>query len=135
MLLAETYTEKVDMWSIGVICFFLLCGELPFEGKTQGEIIERIVNQQYSFSDAIWSSISVEGRDFISKLLLKNPKERFSPQQGLKHHWFSKHQHSLPQMSLPIYSVHRGSFRSPAPPPGVPPSLKQNLIKQDGGEV
>jgi serine/threonine-protein kinase Chk2 len=29
----KLYTEKVDMWSAGVICFVLLCGFPPYEAQ------------------------------------------------------------------------------------------------------
>lgn len=35
-----------------------------------------------------WSSISDEAKDFVKKLLIKNPKKRMTAQEGLNHPWF-----------------------------------------------
>jgi serine/threonine protein kinase len=36
-----------------------------------------------------WSSVSEEAKDFVKKLLVQNPKERMTAQQGLEHPWFA----------------------------------------------
>ena len=44
------YTEKCDMWSIGVILFVLLSGTPPFNGANDDEIMEKVKIGKYSFS-------------------------------------------------------------------------------------
>ena len=39
----EPYDERADMWSVGVITYLLLSGDLPFMGKTQRELFQNIV--------------------------------------------------------------------------------------------
>merc|ERR1740129_2071584 len=31
----EPYTEKIDVWSLGVVFFIILCGLCPFNGETE----------------------------------------------------------------------------------------------------
>ncbi len=41
-LLEGNYDEKVDVWTVGIITYMLLCGERPFEGRTDEEVIKNI---------------------------------------------------------------------------------------------
>ena len=48
-VLAGNYTEKCDIWSIGVITFMLLTGRNPFPGKDNNEIKNMIVKSEINF--------------------------------------------------------------------------------------
>ena len=60
-----TYSEKCDIWSVGVILFILLSGEPPFNGNTDEEIVEKIKIGEYEFSNERWNEISDEAKDLI----------------------------------------------------------------------
>ena len=45
----ESYNEKCDEWSCGVIMYLMLCGYPPFNGRTDGEILRKIQNGQFTF--------------------------------------------------------------------------------------
>ena len=85
----DNYNQSCDMWSIGVIMFILLGKYPPFDGESEKEIFEAIQKQELSFSDEIWTHVSDEGKDLISKLLVPED-ERLSPKETLKHPWFTK---------------------------------------------
>lgn len=53
-VLTGKYTEKCDLWSIGVILYILLSGEPPFFGKSDKEIIERVRKGVYNFNRPAW---------------------------------------------------------------------------------
>lgn len=59
------YNEKVDVWSMGVIVFQLLCGSTPFDGKNIEEINQNICNKRISFREKHWAKISAHAKDFI----------------------------------------------------------------------
>lgn len=61
VLLGEPYDKEVDVWSIGVIGYVLLCGFPPFYGETQKELFENIMNGQYDFPDPEWTEVSAGG--------------------------------------------------------------------------
>ncbi|XP_074646611.1 ribosomal protein S6 kinase alpha-5-like isoform X2 [Tubulanus polymorphus] len=82
----------VDWWSLGVLTYELLTGASPFtvegERNSQSEISKRILKCQ----PPIPSSFSPEAKDFILKLLTKDPKKRLGAKGGheIKKHPFYK---------------------------------------------
>ena len=57
--------KEVDMWSIGVLTFFLLSGYLPFESESNLREIERVLTGDYSFSEYIWTNVSLNGNQLL----------------------------------------------------------------------
>jgi len=84
-----TYSNAVDMWSVGVITYVLLCGYPPFYAKEQRELFTQILNAEYEFPDEDWSQISEDAKDFIRHLLVVNPEERMTASQALKDKWLA----------------------------------------------
>lgn len=87
-VLKKNYNEKCDIWSIGVIFYILLCGYPPFNGDTDEEIISQIKIGKFSFPKEEWSSISIEAKQLIQLMLMKNPDKRPAAIDLLKHQWF-----------------------------------------------
>lgn len=88
VLLLKGYSKMVDMWGLGVILFVLLSGELPFQGRTQAQVIHQTLYGDLVFSAEEWSSVSPEGRDMVRKLLRKRPADRPSTSAATHHPWF-----------------------------------------------
>jgi len=81
------YDKSVDLWSMGVITYVVLCGFPPFYGKTQANLFEKILNADYEFPDPEWTNISLEAKDFIRNLLVLDIEKRYTTQQCLDHPW------------------------------------------------
>jgi len=82
-----TYDKSVDLWSMGVITYVVLCGFPPFYGKTQANLFEKILNADYDFPDPEWTNISEEAKDFIKHLLVLDVDKRYTTKQCLDHPW------------------------------------------------
>ncbi|TID17397.1 calcium/calmodulin-dependent protein kinase [Venturia nashicola] len=79
--------KPVDMWSLGVITYTLLCGYSPFRSETMGDLIEECRNEKVIFHPRYWAEVSDDAKDFIKSLLKADPKKRPSSSAALKHRW------------------------------------------------
>ncbi|GAB2279442.1 Calcium-dependent protein kinase 18 [Dionaea muscipula] len=76
-----------DVWSIGVITYILLCGRRPFWDKTEDGIFKEVLRSKPDFRRKPWPSISNSAKDFVKKLLVKDPRARLTAAQALSHPW------------------------------------------------
>lgn len=83
------YSNLVDMWSIGCLCYVLATGYLPFDGSSHEAIVSAITAGTYCQKPLNDFNISPMGRDFIKCLLTVDPEDRPSAIQILRHPWFS----------------------------------------------
>jgi calcium/calmodulin-dependent protein kinase I len=81
------YTRSVDLWSLGVIFYFLLCGFLPFDAEDDDSLIELVKEGIYTFPSPVWDSISESAKDLVTRLLEKDPAKRITAKQLLQHPW------------------------------------------------
>ncbi|OMO73141.1 hypothetical protein CCACVL1_17436 [Corchorus capsularis] len=74
---------EVDIWSIGVITYYLLCGNWPFWASTDSGIFQLVEKTDPNFDDLPWPSISPEAKNFVKRLLTKDPQRRLTAAQAL----------------------------------------------------
>lgn len=70
--------------------YILLSGKPPFDGGNNDEILRAVSTGKVSFDEPLWNNISLEGRDFLSKLLCFHSINRITAFQALQHPWFKK---------------------------------------------
>ncbi|XP_038208122.1 obscurin isoform X5 [Zerene cesonia] len=86
----EGVAFPADMWSVGIITYILLSGRSPFRGANDMETLIRVREGKWEWYDEEWwSRFSLESRDFISKLLILNWRERLDVDSALAHPWLS----------------------------------------------
>lgn len=89
-VLQGVYTSQADLWSSGVITYMLLSSHRPFYHKRRKVMIDRIMRVDYTFEKDYWKPISNEAKEYISKLLVMDPKKRMNAGEALKDKWLSK---------------------------------------------
>ncbi|GMI37429.1 hypothetical protein TeGR_g18 [Tetraparma gracilis] len=87
ILMGEEYDKEVDMWSLGVILYILLCGFPPFYEEHTPELFKIIKKGEYDFPSPYWDDISDGAKDLVKKLLVVDPKKRFTAADVFTHAW------------------------------------------------
>ena len=85
---SNSYNEKCDVYSLGVILYVMLCGQPPFNGHSDEDIMKQAREQELKFTGAIWSKVSTDAIELIRSMMNKNVQLRFSCREALDHKWF-----------------------------------------------
>lgn len=84
---------SVDMWSAGIVLYFLLSGQTPFSAPTVDAIVQKVQSglivdgPKSAFKGASWSDVSDGAFDLIKGLLRSKGQERLSAGEALGHPW------------------------------------------------
>ena len=91
ILRQQPYGPSVDIWSLGVIFYILLCGYPPFHSdKGQDHLFKKIKHADFQFDSPDWDDISDDAKSLISNILVADPRKRLTAQQILEHDWMQK---------------------------------------------
>jgi calcium/calmodulin-dependent protein kinase I len=82
----QSYDARVDIWSLGVILYMLLCGTQPFQSYTIESIIHQIKHGEYEVSDD-WLRLSTHARHLVGNLLQVDPSKRITLKEIQSHPW------------------------------------------------
>ncbi|KAK7397979.1 Calcium/calmodulin-dependent protein kinase type I [Neonectria punicea] len=78
--------KPVDLWALGVITYFLLCGYTPFDRDSDFEEMQAILNADYSFTPVeYWRGVSNHAKDFIRRCLTIDATKRITAHEALQH--------------------------------------------------
>ncbi|CAG9770983.1 unnamed protein product [Ceutorhynchus assimilis] len=86
ILLGDSYdAPAVDVWSLGVILYMLVCGQAPFQEANDSETLTMIMDCKYN----VPPHVSQECRDLISRMLVRNPEKRATLKEIATHFWLA----------------------------------------------
>ncbi|KAJ5463666.1 hypothetical protein N7475_008610 [Penicillium sp. IBT 31633x] len=114
------HTQKVDIWSLGVICFAMLAGYLPFHSKTQDEVYKKVQNLSYVWPKESESTnyIPEEAKDLVSRCLNLVDEERPDPDDIVEHPFFNMYDGCIPRQLDPACRYNKPIWLKDASPQG-----------------
>lgn len=96
------YDFAIDIWSVGVIVYFMLCGYMPFDCETDEETKSAILAGDYMYEPPeYWLHVSPEAKDFIDCCLKTDPSERLTVDSASIHPFLNP----LRAISKPVLKV------------------------------
>lgn len=89
VMLKQGHGKAVDMWSLGVITYTLLCGYSPFRSENLADLVDECKSGRIVFHERYWKDVSKDAKEFIMTLLVPDPKKRAISKQALDHIWLT----------------------------------------------
>ncbi|EWY98505.1 CAMK/CAMK1/CAMK1-CMK protein kinase [Fusarium oxysporum f. sp. raphani 54005] len=85
----EGHGKPVDMWSMGVITYTLLCGYSPFRSENLQDLIRECTENSVVFHERYWKDVSNDAKDFILHLINPDADQRWTSEEALGHIWLT----------------------------------------------
>ncbi|EEB07754.1 CAMK/CAMK1 protein kinase Cmk1 [Schizosaccharomyces japonicus yFS275] len=113
------YGKPVDIWAIGVITYFMLCGYTPFSRNSSVQVMNAILTNDFTFHEKYWDHVSETAKDFIRQCLNDDPSKRPTAEQALEHPFLKK---AVTKPAVPAPET------TPATPPkDLLPGVRENF--------
>lgn len=100
MILGMNYKgQNIDIWSLGITLYAMVCGYLPFEDKNNDKLYKKILDCRLEFPNYLSDSV----KDMIKRLLTVNPKKRISIEEIKQHSFFKLSMNMINKNILGLY--------------------------------
>lgn len=132
-VLTGSYSEKVDVWSAGILLHALLVGVLPFQGDCLDDVFESIKSVELNFHTGIWDSVSKPARDLLERILTRNADSRISADEVLSHPWIIFYtERNLKSLSFKSKSKQQHMITGTGTTSLVESSSRKKMVMLDG---
>ncbi|KAL2552006.1 CDPK-related kinase 5 [Forsythia ovata] len=111
-VLHRAYSTEADVWSVGVIAYILLCGSRPFWARTESGIFRAVVKAEPSYEEQPWPTLSSEAKDFVKRLLNKDPRKRMTAAQAMCHPWIKNSNDIKVPLDILVFKLMKAYMRS-----------------------
>ncbi|KAF5400095.1 hypothetical protein PHET_06548 [Paragonimus heterotremus] len=134
----DPQSYATDLWSVAVIAYEILSGITPFEVPANGdperklssrEISLNITKVTYSLDEDGIADASSEAKDFIKRILVRNPNDRPTVEECLEHTWITMPDMIRPNVSRTLSLYRHSSQRRPRKPAIRTPLRARSLKK------
>lgn len=83
------YTNKCDIWSVGVIMYIMLVNKPPFHDHNRDKLFKLISkSSEISFDDKAWKTRSIGCIALLKKMMHVNTTQRSTAEKAIEHYWF-----------------------------------------------
>lgn len=86
--------KPVDIWSLGILLYALLCGCFPFRAKAYPDLYRRIARGTFQIPE----ELSAPVKDLLRQLLTVDPEQRVNAHTALRHSWLQVQYVNAPNM-------------------------------------
>jgi calcium-dependent protein kinase len=136
----EVYKSS-DIWAAGVMAYQLLTGKFPFNDKKNpynpslSQVWKSVLSDPLNMSDSRWHGVSAEAKDFVSWMLNKDPMQRPTATEALKHPWLKgtiKDRHRGTPLSLAVVQRIQRFSQASVFKKTVLEMIAEELMNEDG---